>query len=526
MRKGQCIGHANFEQVQRAVKDFRLGAPLNASGATISAECLQSLFAALASDDSEMQASPLGSIHKPAFPGEVSFEKANFVGVADFAHAVFKGPAYFDGATFDDRADFRQVEFQDHADFDEAAFKNGVNFRGAIFNDHAGFERMLAAQDKAVFIAARFRSYVDFEQASFCNGLDMTGVTFQLARRLGPLDVCGSFVLDNCVFAERVSIDAIANRLSATSAVFADGARLGFGGGDIQMKGVDFGRATTLSRYQAPDTPNEKQARRPRLLSLYGAQVASLSLSGINVEACRFFGAHGLESMIIEPSCKWRHTPPHRRCIDREILLEEEEWRLQDERKRHARRRLTRHHQKSPWARHSASNETGDAGAAEYTPLEPNQLAALYRALRKAREENKDQAGAGDLYYGEMEMRRRSELPVGRGRIRAFCDKLIITAYWLLSGYGLKASRAFAFWCSLIVIASFAITRWGLNPSLPFPRSLAFTAESTSGHLRIAAIPRGYELNGVGEGIRACLRILGPVLIGLWLLALRNRVKR
>jgi hypothetical protein len=44
--------------------------------------------------------------------------------------------------------------------------------------------------------------------------------------------------------------------------------------------------------------------------------------------------------------------------------------------------------------------------------LDPGQIAGLYRALRKGREDLKDEPGAADFYYGEMEMRRRAR-PAG-----------------------------------------------------------------------------------------------------------------
>ena len=44
--------------------------------------------------------------------------------------------------------------------------------------------------------------------------------------------------------------------------------------------------------------------------------------------------------------------------------------------------------------------------------LEPGQIAGLYRALRKGHEDAKDEPGAADFYYGEMEMRRLARRPV------------------------------------------------------------------------------------------------------------------
>jgi hypothetical protein len=75
----------------------------------------------------------------------------------------------------------------------------------------------------------------------------------------------------------------------------------------------------------------------------------------------------------------------------------------------------------------------------------------LYRALRKGREDTKDEPGAADFYYGEMEMRRlarRPVNPIGAGRIgaasRRRVERWILTAHWLVSGYGLRAWRAVA----------------------------------------------------------------------------------
>jgi hypothetical protein len=56
----------------------------------------------------------------------------------------------------------------------------------------------------------------------------------------------------------------------------------------------------------------------------------------------------------------------------------------------------------------------------------------------KGREDSKDEPGAADFYYGEMEMRRHSTgTPPSRRPIVS-----IIWLYWLVSGYGLRASRA------------------------------------------------------------------------------------
>lgn len=95
-------------------------------------------------------------------------------------------------------------------------------------------------------------------------------------------------------------------------------------------------------------------------------------------------------------------------------------------------------------------------GWADNTPrtLDVDQIAGLYRALRKGREDTKDEPGAADFYYGEMEMRRRARLTTGSAS-RGRAERGLLTAYWLVSGYSLRAWRALA-WLATIT-ALFAV---------------------------------------------------------------------
>jgi hypothetical protein len=159
--------------------------------------------------------------------------------------------------------------------------------------------------------------------------------------------------------------------------------------------------------------------------------------------------------------------------------------------------------------------------------LRPRQIATLYRALRKAREDDKDQAGASDLYYGELEKRRHTVASSSRGpdRGRSRSDLAVLSAYWLISGYGVKASRALITLVVVVVLASLGLQAWGFARDPPYARALLFSIESTSSLLR-APETTGLEVTYTGEGVQIALRVLGPLLIGLALLALRARVKR
>jgi len=58
--------------------------------------------------------------------------------------------------------------------------------------------------------------------------------------------------------------------------------------------------------------------------------------------------------------------------------------------------------------------------------LEPKDLAQIYRDFRKGREDEKNEPGAADFYYDEMEMRRYA---VSQGSF----EKLFLTAYRFVS---------------------------------------------------------------------------------------------
>jgi hypothetical protein len=61
--------------------------------------------------------------------------------------------------------------------------------------------------------------------------------------------------------------------------------------------------------------------------------------------------------------------------------------------------------------------------------VESAQLAGLYRALRKAREDAKDEPGAVDFYYGEMEMRRYASRGRTGGASRRQVERGVLTAF-------------------------------------------------------------------------------------------------
>jgi hypothetical protein len=75
-----------------------------------------------------------------------------------------------------------------------------------------------------------------------------------------------------------------------------------------------------------------------------------------------------------------------------------------------------------------------------------------------SREHAKDEPGATDFYYGETEMRRhaRGQADSSEGEARGRVDRGGLAAYWLVSGYGLRAWRALAWLAGMTVAFAFA----------------------------------------------------------------------
>jgi hypothetical protein len=145
-----------------------------------------------------------------------------------------------------------------------------------------------------------------------------------------------------------------------------------------------------------------------------------------------------------------------------------------------------------------------------------------------------------------MEMRRK-------GARRISNERALLTAYWFFSGYGQRASRALVALIVAIGIFSALFHSYGFsNPARPFAPASARVAKSTTAHRASLFSPAGLAhafdsldawtysastaavvttgpeagLNATGRALRVALRVIGPALIALAVLAIRNQVRR
>jgi uncharacterized protein YjbI with pentapeptide repeats len=484
-----------------------------------------------------------------AFKGEARFDEATFKDAALFGKRTFEGEAVFDRATFEGEASFREAIFRRKAEFDGATFQGDAEFAGATF------------QNTAKFNEATFDGAAQFERATFEDVAGFASATFEQAQQFGPTVVRKQLVLDQAIFKQRVQVEVGAAAVCCRRTQFPAGVQLRLRWASVVLDDADLAGTSILAG--APPFADLDEARfawawderaRPRLLSAHRADLAGLTVSDVDLRVCRFLGAHNLERLRVDTLRAFGFTPQGWRVVEggrawppiwrwspRYTLFEENCWRAQHE------RRLVRHH---GW--HSTVNaDWSDAydrkvpkrriEKSSTTPRErqdaAQEIANLYRALRKGREDSKDEPGAADLYYGEMEMRRKATAPLS-------VERWVLTLYWLVSGYALRASRAMISLILAVVLAallfanvgfpaqqaspateSTTVTRQGTSQVTGWKQyldALAYSLESTTSLLR----PPDQALTRPGRWVQIVLRLVGPLLFGLTILSLRGRIKR
>ncbi|MGA5900248.1 pentapeptide repeat-containing protein [Streptomyces venetus] len=486
------------------------------------------------------------ALYKSAtFEEAAVFRWATFEGEAVFESATFEGLAVFGSATFKDEALFRASTFHGHAWFASAAFGHlatfvGTTFKGAALFLSATFVRL------TTFRWATFEGEARFESATFKGDTRFELATFAAADQVGPLVCAGQLVLSGAVFGGPVTLSFAARRLECRRTRWSQTAEI-----RLRYATVDFAHAVfeyplTIAAEQDPFvlTDGRQLAEDPfssapnpgvRVASLRGVDAAHLVLADLDLSGCLFAGTVHLDQLRLEGACTfdtappavhWRRWPPVR-FTARRVLAEEHHWR----------------------ASQPGAIRGWDVAVLGVGRAGPLQLAPVYRALRKAFEDGKHEPGAADFYYGEMEMRRHADdIP--------HSERGLLTAYWALSGYGMRASRALA-WLGAAMIATIVLlmacglaqgtpkqTATGTVPvgggKVTFeidkedpqnPTGNRFTGERFEKALKVtlnSVVFRssGQDLTTAGTYIEMTSRLTEPVLLGLAVLAIRNRIKR
>ncbi|AZM57051.1 hypothetical protein DMA15_34510 [Streptomyces sp. WAC 01529] len=469
------------------------------------------------------------------FEGNAGFRSATFKDNAGFKAATFKGNAEFRSARFEGDAWFWATTFEDNARFGSATFKGDAGFRSSTFEGYAGFDSA-TFQDSAGFRSATFKDNAGFESA-----------TFERATVLGPLMCAKRVVLSWAVFGGPVTLSFAAYHVECRWTRWSSMAEVRLRYATVDFSHAVFEYPLTIAAEQEPFVLAEGPvvdeaplARLPdttvRMMSLRGVDAAHLVLADVDLSSCLLTGTVHLDQIRLEGACSFATTPSGTlwrggrpvRFTRRRTLAEEHHWRA-------------RQPTAAPgWT--AAMPDVGHAG--------PAQLAPVYRALRKAFEDGKYEPGAADFYYGEMEMRRQDRTQTPRA------ERGLLHGYWVLSGYGLRASRALGWLAAAMLVTIVLLMGFGLPQDSPKqeatgtvppgggrvtfeigkddPRNPAgnrFTGERFEKALNVtlnSVVFRssGQDLTTTGTYIEMASRLAEPILLGLAVLAIRNRVKR
>ncbi|MEH0446678.1 pentapeptide repeat-containing protein [Streptomyces sp. B21-102] len=584
-----CLAHLTDTDRTAYLTGLAPGADVDHRGTPFTQNLLETLLNAL--NDPSTGKPHLGNavFDGAQFAGDARFDGAQFSGRAVFDEAQFAGDVRFDLAQFSGRAVFGRAQFSGHARFDEAQFAGDARFDGAQFSGRAVFDEAQFAGDarfgraqfsasawferaqfsaRAWFERAQFSSSAWFGRAQFSGHAVFDRARFEGVSVLGPLVCAGRVVLSGAVFVLPVTLEVAAREVVCERTRWESTAtvRVRYAAVDLSHAVLTapaaviahptpftYGSAVSEALLTGSD-PRPRSSDRVRVVSVQGVDAAHLVLTDTDLSDCLFSGAFHLDQIRLEGRTTFAPAPTgwHRRSTRlvrftrRRILAEEHHWRA-----------------------HTAGQPVPTAGAAPDPRLwrpgphhpdvartpDPEDVAALYRQLRKAFEDGKNEPGAADFYYGECEMRRhdmRRHDTTGTTQ----GERRLLWGYWLLSGYGLRASRAFLWLLAAMSLTVLLLMGVGLpthdpdpattgtlnghkislNTSTPDPAlhggwSQRVTWARAEKATRVAVNSvvfrsSGQNLTTAGTYIEMASRLLEPTLLALGVLAIRGRIKR
>jgi uncharacterized protein YjbI with pentapeptide repeats len=408
----------------------------------------------------------------------------------NFQHFVFPYHVdFFKKTTFTEWARFFYATFTHGADFSRARFMKGADFSHATLTGYAKFVSTTFTKNTK-FSDATFTGWADFRQAAFDNQTSFARATFS------EEGVC----FNDAEFRARA---IFSNAKFVAEASFA-GAIFNTGGefyGATFSEPAEFFRARFLGR-----TLFVSKKEEGRTIPIFAetevsfrqvdiAPLDALIFRDADLQKCQFLGTDLRKAEFT--NVKWPETickkwPKFIRARWPQMVSR---FAVYDE------------------------IEVEQKGEAENR----SHVEQLYRQLKQNYEDRRDYERARHFHIGEKETRRKNS----RGGLR-----ILLTAYRWVSGYGESCLLPLIWVVILLAGTTAAYLYWNLlgsNPHItPVPDS-ASIKEVGLYSLRVMTLlkPSDFVPSGFGGNFVNWIQsIFGPLLFGLFALALRQRLKR
>lgn len=396
------------------------------------------------------------------------------------------------------RDDFREMVFPDAVSFEGETFpEEGVDFSGATFGSHCDFSRAIFRKPTK-FVSATFGSHANFSSASFDSSTDFSHCTFGEVLSFRESTFGGQVAFYKTYFGDSADFFRAEFGESVSFVYTSFGPAPSFFGasfGDsILFFGTKFDESADfiMSRFEGRvEFSGENNSR------LFDRPDKAPSI--IDFRDCRF----------VEPEeVIFRHANLSKTSL---LNVDVRRFEFTDVR----------------WPVRNGGNGVYDEKKSSSTDLPYAALARLYRRLKQNYEDQRDYGRGGDFHFREKEMMRKNpETPLK--------DRILLTLYRAISGYG-ERFWAVGWLMGLIAVSSLVSlalgleyttlegTEWTLRWRLDdFLRSVLYG-------MQVAFLrPPGYMMpaNLWGEVVKVITMILGPLFLGLFALAVRQRVRR
>ena len=346
-----------------------------------------------------------------AFDNALESHRQNNEKGRDFSFMIFPRTANFSRIIFEEiGVKFVHAKFLGPANFSFAQFKRFLTFSGAEFHGWASFE-MVEFQDAVNFNATRFNTFAHFRGAKFLGGISWESARFNGETTFEACQFRKNVHFEYAVFTGRTLFSPLEGHVNSPGLIFDQAAIVTFRNITFVSPGEIIFRETDLTKCLLLNA----DVRKVQFSNVIWPQINDLFEFSSYLRRCQ-------KKLPIIAS-------PFFKFLRRLLWKNRRRWTF-------AGRRFCVYDEVSQFR---------TAGTQPWPKIRPwPQLERVYRQLKQNYEDQKDFQRANDFHYGEKEARRKN-LQTDRNL------KILLTGYWLFSGYGERALRPL-FWIVFLTV--------------------------------------------------------------------------